>query len=190
MRWNLTAALGLVLISATVWSAPDGKPFGPAQAAADEMMAAASADLALLPDGMIRSEFKSGDLSKLLQFPSEHLAVCKVRGSQIQGAFQKAVSLYPSPNSTFLQIAGAEVTFDLSAPRNSRVQSILIGGKEIELNKTYDVVMPISLARGAYGYFSFWDRDNIDRELTEITLGRLLKGKTGTVKDPRWVEQK
>jgi hypothetical protein len=46
--------------------------------------------------------------------------------------------------------------------------------------------MPISLARGGYGYFSVWDKKAIIRNLENVTLESVLKGKKPDTQSPRW----
>lgn len=165
---------------------PDRDAFGPAQTAADLVRETANADVALLPAGMMFREFQGEDLSKLFRFPGDTIAVSRITGTQLEAALNRSVSLYPSPNSGFLQVSGVEVTFDPSKPSNARVVSVSVGGKPLDPKAEYEVAMPISLARGGYGYFNVWDKKEIVRSLDAVTLESLLKGKTPDQQSPRW----
>ena len=165
---------------------PDRDWCGPAQADADIVLQGSGADIAMLPAGMMVPDFKGNDLSKLFRYPGDAIVVSKLSGKQILSALERSVSLYPSPNSSFLQIAGMTVTFDPSKPANQRIVSVKVGDKPFDARKDYRVVMPISLARGGYGYFSTWDKKAIVRTLDGVTLATLMIGKKSTPQTPRW----
>ncbi len=188
---TLTAMLGLLAVaSAQVGSreqeGPDQAAYGPAQSAADIVRSSAGADIALLPAGMMFREFQGDDLSKLFRFPGDAIVVSKLTGEQVLQALNRSISLYPSPNSGFLQVSGLEVTFDPRGPSELRVVSVTVGGAKLNVSQTYEVAMPISLARGGYGYFSVWDKKAIVRNLEPMTLDSLLKGKKPDSQTPRW----
>lgn len=188
---TLTAMLGLLAVaSAQVGSreqeGPDQAAYGPAQSAADIVRTSAGADIALLPAGMMFREFQGDDLSKLFRFPGDAIVVSKLTGEQVLQALNRSISLYPSPNSGFLQVSGLEVTFDPRGPSETRVVSVTVGGAKLNASQTYEVAMPISLARGGYGYFSVWDKKAIVRNLEPMTLDSLLKGKKPDSQTPRW----
>lgn len=188
---TLTGLLGLLAVaSAQVGSrdqeGPDQAAYGPAQTAADLVRSAAGADIALLPAGMMFREFQGDDLSKLFRFPGDAISVSKLSGAQILLALNRSISLYPSPNIGFLQVAGLEVTFDPSKPSSERVVSVTVDGTKLNESQTYEVAMPISLARGGYGYFNSWDKKSIVRTLENVTLDSVLKGKKPDTQTPRW----
>lgn len=165
---------------------PDTEAFGPAQTAADYIKSAAKADIAFLPAGVLKSSFKAGELSGLLQFPTDDVSVVTLNGSQIRAALERSVALYPSPNPGFLQVSGLQVTFSKSAPANKRIVSVTLSGANIEDGKKYKVAMPGSLARGGLGYFTVWEKNQISETLPNQNLESLLKGKSGTDATPRW----
>jgi 2',3'-cyclic-nucleotide 2'-phosphodiesterase (5'-nucleotidase family) len=185
------AALALVgLASAQAGSrdqeGPDQAAYGPAQTAADLVRSAAGAEIALLPAGMMFREFEGSDLSKLFRFPGDAIVVSKITGSQLVEALHRSASLYPSPNSSFLQVSGIEVTFDPARGSSERVTAVTVNGNRINPSQSYEVAMPISLARGGYGYFSNWDKKSIVRQLENVTLESVLKGKKPDAQTPRW----
>jgi 2',3'-cyclic-nucleotide 2'-phosphodiesterase (5'-nucleotidase family) len=170
-------------------SKAETEAFSPAQAAADVLRDAAGADGAFLAAGMIKSTFQQDNLATLLEFPNDEIVVVALTGAQIKQAFERSVSLYPQPNSSFLQISGFEVTFSPSAPPNSRVKSATAGGAPIEDGKSYTIAMPVTLARGGYGYFKIWDRNKIVSTVPNTTVEKALTGKRAVETRPRWVAQ-
>jgi 2',3'-cyclic-nucleotide 2'-phosphodiesterase (5'-nucleotidase family) len=165
---------------------PDQAAYGPAQTAADIVRSTAGADIALLPAGMMFRDFQGDDLSKLFRFPGDTLVVSKITGSQLKKALNQSVSLHPSPNGSFLQVSGLEITFDPSRDVSDRVTSVLVNGNKLEEATEYQIAMPISLARGGYGYFNNWDKKSIARTLDGFTLESVLKGKKPDSQTPRW----
>ncbi len=180
---------GLVLAIAGVgaaWAGPETEAFGPAQVAADAMREAAGADMAFLAAGMIKSNYDPKDLSSLLQFPTDELVVVSLKGSQVRQALERSVSLYPAPNTGFLQLSGLEAAFSKSAAPEHRITSVIVGGNKLDDSRTYTVAMPASLARGGLGYFKVWDRNAITRTLSGRTMESILQGKPFTGSSPRW----
>ena len=175
----------LVLAAAISFAGPETESFGPGQAIADEIRSAAGADAAFVPAGVLNENAK-GDLASYLQFPGDQIAVVKLTGAQIKAALERSVSLYPSPNPSFLQISGLDVNFKKSAEAESRVTSVTINGSALEMGSSYEVAMPNSLARGGLGYFTIWKKEAVVRTLPGTTLESLLKGKSGNVKETRW----
>lgn len=181
----LVFALGL-LVTAVAQEGPDRDAFGPAQSAADIVRSTANADIALLPAGMMNRDFEGTDLTKLVRYPGDSIVVAKLTGAQLLAALNRSISLYPSPNSGFLQLSGIEVTFDPDKAPNERVVSVTVGGSRLGEATEYEVAMPISLARGGYGYSSIWDKKVIVRNLEPVTLESALKDKKTDEQSPRW----
>ncbi len=176
----LTMAMGLA------FAGPDTEAHGPSQQIADAMRVSADADAAFLPAGMLKSKFDSANLATLLQFPTDEIAVVSLRGSQIRSALERSVSLYPSPNSSFLQISGMAVSFSRGAASEKRITNVNVGSSPLEDGRSYTVAMPMTLARGGLGYFRIWDKNQITKTLTGVTLESLVKGKAATDSAPRW----
>lgn len=165
---------------------PKAGSHGPAQAIADVIRSVTGADIALIPAMMVKSDVQSDDLARLVNYPEDVLVVSEISGSQIRAALNRSVSLYPSPNNGFLQISGLSVVFNPSAPSGERVTSVLVGGVALSESTVYKVGMPVSLARGNYGYLNVWDKKSIVRTLEGVTLEGALKNQTGTADEPRW----
>jgi len=170
-------------------SSPDSEAHGPSQMIADQIRSAAGSDAAWVPAGMLKDSFSPNDLATLVQFPSEEVAVVNLRGSQVRAALEKAISIYPASSSAFLQVSGLEVVFSKSAPPDKRIVSVTIGGGKLDDGRNYTIAMPLTLARGGYGYFKVWDKNQITRTLENTTLDSLLKGKRAAETSPRWIGQ-
>ncbi|MBS1724452.1 MAG: 5'-nucleotidase C-terminal domain-containing protein [Armatimonadetes bacterium] len=170
----------------SAFAGPDTESFGPAQVAADAIRAAAKADIAFLPAGVLKANFKGGDLAGLLQFPTDEVAVVQLTGAQVRQALEKSVAIYPSPNPGFLQLSGINATFSKSEDPNKRVVSATLFGANLDDSKKYRVAMPGSLARGGLGYFTVWKETQIIEMLKGQNLETVLKGKSGTDNQPRW----
>lgn len=184
MRIPLTAFATLALVAAA-FGGPDTESFGPGQAIADEIKSVAGADIAWIPAGMLEEEAK-GDLSTYLKFGTDEIAVVSLTGEQVKLALEKSANLYPSPNPSFLQVSGLEVSFSKSAPAESRIKAVVVNGAELNPKQNYDVAMPVTIARGGLGFFTVWKKTSITRTLSGVTLENVLKGKSGFVRTARW----
>ncbi|MCX7598483.1 MAG: 5'-nucleotidase C-terminal domain-containing protein [Armatimonadetes bacterium] len=138
--------------------------------ASDALCQVSGAGIALVPavalkDGVINpGPFDLTAVAALLQKPEETWAVSRLKGSQIRAALERSLSRLPLPNLAFLQVAGLVVTYDPEAPRDSRVKRVLVGGTELNEAETYEVAMPLSLAKGGAGYFQIFDASSIVRQ--------------------------
>ena len=165
---------------------PDTEAHGPSQTAADLIREAAGSDVAFLAAGMLKSSFNPSDLSTLVRFPTDEIAILNLKGAQIKAALERSVALYPSPSDSFLQLSNVEATFAKNAEPDKRVVRVLIGGAPLDSGRTYTVAMPTSLARGGLGYFKVWDRNHLKTTLEKVTLESVLGGKSVRETAPRW----
>jgi len=108
--------------------------------------------------------FNLAAVARLLQMPSENWAVSSLKGQQIKAALERSLSRLPLPSGAFLQVSGLTVAYDPNAPRNHRIKQILVAGAPLDEAKTYEVAMPVSLAKGGAGYFQIFDAKNIVRQ--------------------------
>jgi len=167
-------------------SGPDTEAHGPSQTAADLIREAAGSDVAFLAAGMLKSTFNPSDLSTLVRFPTDEIAILNLKGSQIKAALERSVALYPSPSDSFLQLSNVEATFTKNAEPDKRVVRVMVGGAPLDSGRTYTVAMPSSLARGGLGYFKVWDRNQLKTTLEKVTLESVLEGKSARESAPRW----
>lgn len=166
---------------------PDTQSDPAGQAIADALREAAGSDVAVVPAGVLKAQTEANDLATALQYPTMDIAVVTMSGAQLKDALERSVSLFPSPNTGFLQLSGITATFSKSAAVGSRVATISISGA-FDRAKNYTVAMPGSLARGGMGYFKVWDRTQISKTLQGVTMESLVKGKSKLAKEPRWTE--
>ena len=189
MYWSMRnrCAFILLLVSAIAGAQTGNEALSRAhpgsQAAADLVRVAAGADAAFLAAGLLKDA--SGELSGMLQYPTDEIVVVTLKGSQLKAALERSVANYPQPNGAFLQISGMTVTFSESASPESRILEVRVGDSALEPERQYQVAMPATLARGALGYFKIWDKTQISKN-TGQTLASVLKGKTGAVRASRY----
>ncbi|HEY0866911.1 MAG TPA: 5'-nucleotidase [Fimbriimonas sp.] len=185
--------LGLCLFTLNAFAAesPELGAHIASQAAADALRSHVNSDGAFLAAGLVKQNFQADRLESILQYPTDEVVVLNLTGAQIRKAFERSLSLYPQPNTSFLQISGFEVTYNKSGLPNQRVVSVTAGGSELQDGKTYSVAMPSSLGRGGLGYFKIWDKSNIDQARTPagVTVESVLRGKSVSQSSPRWVAQ-
>lgn len=160
--------------------------YGPAQAAADGLRDAAHTDGAFIAAGLLKTSAQKDNLAALFEFSSDEIVVVKLSGSQLKEAFERSLSVYPMPNSSFLQISGFEVSFNGSAPIGQRVKSATASGAPIDNSRSYTVAMPARLGRGGFGYFKIWDKADITQTLSGATVESVLRGKPVVDTSPRW----
>lgn len=182
------SAFGLVILFCVAASAagPDTEAHAPSQVAADLMREAAGAEVAFLPAGLIKQKFDSNDLSTLVRYPKDEIAVLSLTGAQIRKALERSVALYPSPSDSFLQLSNMEVTFRKKGEPDSRIISVTLGKAPLDDKRTYSVAVPTTLARGGLGYYKVWDKSNIKTTLEKVTLEVILSGKASKESASRW----
>lgn len=163
------------------------RAYSPGQCAADALRDFAHTDGAFIPAGLLKATMQKDNLAALFEFGSDQIVVVKLSGAQIKQAFERSLSVYPMPNSGFLQISGFEVSFSGSAPIGQRVKTATASGMSIDNSRTYTIAMPAPLGRGGFGYFKIWDKSDITQTLAGATVESILKGKPVTDTSPRWV---
>ncbi len=118
------------------------------------------------PGTVSADNLTSEQVASLLQKPEEHWAVSKLTGAQLRAAVERGLSRLPLPSTAFLQVAGLKVQYNPGAPRGSRITALTTtkGTKApVDATQEYQVVMPLSLAKGGSGYFRIFDQDAIIR---------------------------
>lgn len=192
---RMIRSVPIFLVGAALWAAcslalADSKETGAdlgAQAAADAIKAAAGADASFIAAGMLKDGYeKTQDLASMLLYPEDQIMVVKLSGIQVREALERSVSLYPQPNTSFLQLSGFEATFNKNASDGHRVTSVTANGAALNNTLTYTVAMPARLAQGGYGYFKIWDKPDIVKTVDGATVESVLKGKLYTESGARW----
>ena len=183
---TLFALAAMLTVAWALQKGPGTEAHGPSQSAADVLRDLANADGAFMAAGLVKDSFQADNLATMLQYPEDEIVVLGLKGSQIKQAFERSVSLYPQPNTSFLQISGFEVVFDPSADPNQRIKRVTAGGSPLDDGKTYNVAMPASLGRGGLGYFKIWEKKMIVQTLANVTMEKALSGKKAGDSAPRW----
>lgn len=183
--WTLLAAFAVIGVAQN----PATTAHPGAQSAADALKEAAGTDGAFMAAALIKDSFQNDNLATLLRYPTDEIVVVKLKGSELRQAFERSLSLFPQPNSSFLQLAGFTVEFSAKGDAHRRVLNVTVNGAMLDENRIYTVAMPSSLGRGGLGYFKIWDKAKIDRTLADQTMESLLKGKKVGATTPRWVQR-
>jgi 2',3'-cyclic-nucleotide 2'-phosphodiesterase (5'-nucleotidase family) len=129
---------------------------------ADAMKAAVGADIAITNGGGIRGnkEYPAGssltrrDILTELPFGNLNLLL-EIKGSDVLAALENGVSDVEGGAGRFPQISGMTVDVDLSKPKGSRVEKVMVGDKPLDPGATYKLSTNDFMARGGDGYTSF-----------------------------------
>lgn len=134
---------------------------------ADALRDASGADVALIHATAFRENAKiaAGDIDdqqirSLLTLATDKVILLKLTPRKLKDVMERAVSKYPGPNVSMLQVSGMKVMFDQNLPARSRVLSITVGENKVALDNdttVINVAMPASLAKGAVGYILDFD---------------------------------
>jgi len=130
---------------------------------ADAARAALGADMALIQASQLRGdsipvgELDEECMQKTLLYPDEPLVLTQMTGSTLLDALERSLSALPQPNPGFLQVSGLVATYRQTDSAGHRVVSVTVGGEQLNPSKTYSVVMPSSLSKGAMGYFRVFE---------------------------------
>lgn len=147
---------------------------------ADAVREALKTDCAFLASGSLREvtipkgKVTEDQVLAALQYPNDQLAILELSGEELVKALERSVSVYPQKSLGFLQVSGVTFTFDPNAERWKRVSEVRVGDKIIEPNAKYRIAVPEPLAKGGYGYFTIWSKDNI-KEVRQITIAEAVK---------------
>jgi len=148
--------------------------------AADALCEAGSAPVALLPAVAFRpgsfgpGPFDEKAIESLLANPGDTVAVSRLTGAQLRRALERSLSRLPLPSGAFLQVAGLTVTYDPGARRGHRIKKVLVAGSPLQESRSYEVAMPLSLAKGGSGYFQIFDAGDLVRQETTTLAAALF----------------
>ena len=117
---------------------------------ADSLRGIEKADVALLNPGGLRADLKAGEVTygsvyEVLPFDNA-ISTLNLSAEELTRLLRAA---YGSRKGVF-QLSGIEVTLS-RCPTSDRLKTVTIGGKTLDADKKYRVVMPDFLARGGDG---------------------------------------
>jgi 5'-nucleotidase / UDP-sugar diphosphatase len=126
---------------------------------ADALRDEIGADVALTNGGGIRGDkaYSPGanltrrDVLTELPFGNKVVAV-KISGANLKAALENGFSQLPAAAGRFPQVSGMTVSVDPTKPTGSRVTTVTIGGKPLDLSATYTLATNDYLLRGGDGY--------------------------------------
>ena len=128
---------------------------------ADAIRSATGADIALVNGGGVRGDttYDAGRMLTrrdiLTELPFGNVTILtELPGSQVLAALENGVSQFEKGAGRFLQLSGASIVFDPSAPTGSRIVEALIGGAPLDLDKVYKVAANEYILDGGDGFTS------------------------------------
>lgn len=120
--------------------------------------------IALQNGGGVRTSVPAGDITlgqvqTVMPFGNA-LAIMEITGAELEAALEHAVSIAPSANGAFLQIAGMKYTYDSRKTAGDRVVSVEVKGTDgnystLEADKKYFVATNIFTAKGGDNFSMF-----------------------------------
>lgn len=125
----------------------------------DAMRDLTGADIAITNGGGIRATIEAGDITKgnvieVLPF-GNYIVTKNLKGSQIKDILELGVSAYPATLGGFPHVSGMTYKFDETKAAGSRVHSIKINGKAMDMNGVYLVATNDFLAAGGDNFPHF-----------------------------------
>jgi 2',3'-cyclic-nucleotide 2'-phosphodiesterase (5'-nucleotidase family) len=126
---------------------------------ADALRDATGAEIGLANGGGIRGD-TTYDAGKVLtrrdiltELPFGNVTVLtELPGSQVLAAFENGVSQVEKGAGRFLQLSGATIVYDPTAPAGSRITEAMIGGAPLDPNKVYTVATNDYILGGGDGF--------------------------------------
>lgn len=126
---------------------------------ADALRDATGADIGLANGGGIRGD-TTYDAGKVLtrrdiltELPFGNVTVLtELPGSQVLAAFENGVSQVEKGAGRFLQLSGAAIVYDPTAPAGSRITEAMVGSAPLDVNKVYTVATNDYILGGGDGF--------------------------------------
>jgi len=126
---------------------------------ADALRDATGADIGLANGGGIRGD-TTYDAGKMLtrrdiltELPFGNVTVLtELPGAQVLAAFENGVSQVEKGAGRFLQLSGASIVYDPTAPAGSRIAQAMIGDAPLDVNKVYTVATNDYILGGGDGF--------------------------------------
>lgn len=119
-----------------------------------------NADCAIMAGGTIRGDqiyppgiLRLKDLMNCFPF-EDPVVLLKVNGKMLMDALENGVSLVPALEGRFPQVSNLSFGFNPSAPPGSRITWAKLGGKPIQLDRSYTLATRGYMARGKDGFTS------------------------------------
>ncbi|WP_411345513.1 5'-nucleotidase C-terminal domain-containing protein [Paenibacillus sp. WLX1005] len=125
----------------------------------DAMRSISGADAAITNGGGIRASIDAGPVTKgeiVTVLPFGNLVISiEVTGADIKAALENGATDYPTAKGAFSHVSGITYKIDTSKPAGSRVHTITVGGKPLDLTKTYNVATNDFMVAGGDEYTMF-----------------------------------
>jgi 2',3'-cyclic-nucleotide 2'-phosphodiesterase (5'-nucleotidase family) len=146
----------------------------------------ADSDISLINGGVIRggklyppnTTLRRIDIAVELPFRSR-VVVIELSGEEIWQAVENGLSAIEEVKGRFPHVSGMEVTYDSEKQSGSRVSSIQVGGRPLELDRVYSLATTDYLAQGGDGYSSLvkaqeYNNKNVVPLVSDIVINEIL----------------
>ncbi|CAM2976749.1 5'-nucleotidase C-terminal domain-containing protein [Paenibacillus sediminis] len=163
----------------------------------DALRDISGADVALTNGGGIRASIDTGTVTKgdiitVLPFGNQ-IVTLKVSGADLLAALENGASDYPNPKGGFAHVSGMTYKIDASKPKGSRVHSVLVGGKVLDVKATYLLATNDFIAAGGdeYTMFTKYTQAGLFGSMDEAVIAYMKKlGKVNIATEGRISEGK
>ena len=140
----------------------------------DAMRSRLGTDVALMQSDGLRADLQAGDITKggvreIRPFEGMFLWKGELSGKALKEVLEHSTTfreVEPGGRSSFLQVSGIEFSYDANRREGDRVVDVSIGGKPLQLNKTYSVATENYLGSGQLGYEAMTEGDYQETGLT------------------------
>ncbi|MFK7831031.1 MAG: 5'-nucleotidase C-terminal domain-containing protein [Congregibacter sp.] len=143
------------------------------------MREATNAEIALMPSSALRRDLPVGDIRRvdlLDAFPFEnHNAIVTARGNVLQQILEQGFSL----ERGLLQVTGIVLSYDPTASKGSRVQTVCVGDQPLNPGQLYTIATLEILAQGGDAYRQFLEAEQTQvlQERFSDTLEKAFSGR-------------
>lgn len=113
-----------------------------------------------------------------------HGQLVKIKGIHIQEAMEHGLSLFEKIKGRFLHVSGMKVEYCTEKPIGSRIQSILVDGKPLDINHYYTLAANDYLLNGGDGFDMLKQGEAIDHNKNNLLIWVILRSyieKTKTI---------
>lgn len=133
--------------------------------------------------GLHKGTISQADLQDAIPY-DDRVMFIKMRGDDLKNALETTLQ---NPNN-WPQTAGLEVTYDLNAPKGSKIKSIKVNKIPLKNEQIYSISATDHIMAGGFGndeFLNMYEFKNTDRTLRDILRWCLSKQKSITPQEPK-----
>ena len=128
----------------------------------DAMRVYYGADVALINSGGIRGNQRYAAGTQLVrrdlqaELPLHDIScLTSLSGKDLLAALEYGVSGVENTRGRFLQVSGLHFSYAPKDPAGARIRSVTVGGKPLDMQRSYSISVPVYLAKQGDGYTMF-----------------------------------